>query len=147
MKITDALLGEHAIFYALFDQLEQTLSGAAPQASLQALAPILARTLVSHARLEDDQLFSSLDQHLPPDGPLAVMRAEHEEIEGNLQGLEQVQDPEELGRRISRLVVVARAHFKKEEQILFPLAEQCLGDTVLRDLGGKWASARGVTLA
>ena len=85
MKLTDALLGEHGAFYAQFDRLEETVPHAATAAEVREQAALLAAALVTHAKLEDALLFKRLDAKIGAGaGPLAVMRADHEEIEGNL---------------------------------------------------------------
>jgi hemerythrin-like domain-containing protein len=92
----------------------------------------LEAALEAHARLEDELLFCHLESLLPQQGPLAVMRAEHQEIEGLLASLADSSDASDAYSRIQRLVVVARDHFAKEEQVLFPLAEQILEESQIR---------------
>lgn len=144
MKITDAFLGEHAQLYAQFDYLQQATPAAESLAVAQSLAAGLTATLASHAHLEDELLFSALDRHLGPMGPLAVMRMEHEQIEGLL---DQIPTAQELGQAqglLQHAVQVAHTHFAKEEQILFPLAEQVLGGETLTGLAAQWGQRRGV---
>jgi hemerythrin-like domain-containing protein len=43
-------------------------------------------------------------------------------------------------------VQTARAHFAKEEQVLFPLAGQMLEAGKLAQLGAKWAERRKVSI-
>jgi len=103
----------------------------------------LAAGLATHARIEDDLLFVALEGPLGPNGgPLAVMREEHAEVEGTLERLTRVDDVQEADALASHLASVAREHFAKEEQVLFPMAEQLLGEQVLRDLGEQWAAQR-----
>ena len=144
--MTDALLGEHAVFYAIFDHVEQAVLSVRAAREVNSIAALLSSVLVPHAKLENDYLFASLDPYLGSPGPLAVMRQEHEEIERALAELSKIQD---LGRLKSRLLHVLRSvrdHFKKEELVLFPMAEQRLGADVLDELGARWADARRVTI-
>ncbi len=139
--VTDALLGEHGVIYA---QLAHLASGAFASADeARAKAAELAAGLATHAQIEDELLFVPLEGVLGPNGgPLAAMREEHDEVEGTLERLALVDDAAQADALARRLERVARDHFAKEEQVLFPMAEQLLGEETLRDLGEQWATRR-----
>jgi hemerythrin-like domain-containing protein len=80
-------------------------------------------------------------------GPLAVMRAEHDEIEGALDRLPKIQDLAEAQSLVLHVIQVAREHFAKEEQALYPIAEQVLDTDTLTRLGRQWAERRGVAIS
>lgn len=144
MKLTNALLAEHAVFYAQFDHLERALPLAGSLPEILSPAALLAAALATHAHLEDELLFTALDPHLGQAGPLSVMRSEHEEIEGGLNRLPEIGDLEEARRLARHVVETAREHFAKEERVLFRMAEHILGPETLAALGARWAEARGV---
>lgn len=145
MKITDALLGEHGVFYALFDHLEGVLSSVDTLAQAQGLSALLAAGLEPHAHLENEVLFAALEPHLGAEaGPLAVLRYEHEEIEASLGRVQEVADGSDAKELVRAAINVARQHFAKEEQVLFPLAERVLGPERLSALGARWSERRGV---
>lgn len=145
MKITDALCGEHAVLYALFDYLEQALKNNPQMAS--ALSDMVTAAVVSHAHLEDELLFNALDPHLGGMGPLQVMRLEHSEIEHLLEVLlPQTKDADDAARLMLQAIKIARLHFNKEEQVLFAMAQHALGSDGLAELGQQWAGRRGVIL-
>ncbi len=146
MKLTDALRGEHGVFYAQFDYLEQAVPAVEDLAILKIQAAMLASALATHAQLEEELLFQALDPDASAMGPLTVMRAEHEQIEQALAQIPGLMDLAEAQRQLLRVVEIARQHFPKEEQILFNLAPESLGDEMLRDLGAKWAERRGVMI-
>jgi hemerythrin-like domain-containing protein len=147
MKVTDALLGEHAVFYAQFDYLEKTIPPAKDMTLVKGQGAMLTAALATHAHLEDELLFIALESHLDPQfGPLAVMRMEHNEIEGSLGRLQEIQDLTEARNLLLHAIRTARAHFAKEEQVLFPMAAQMLEATALNQLGAKWAEARKVAV-
>jgi len=146
MKITDALCGEHAVLYSLFDYLEQALQrnnhSAAP-----ALGAMLTAVLTSHAHLEDELLFTALDPHMGGMGPLQLMRMEHNEIEHLLEvQLLQAKDADDAARLLLQTIKIARMHFSKEEQVLFAMAQHALGPDGLAQLGRQWTERRGVIL-
>ncbi len=141
MKITATLLGEHGVFYAQFDHLEQTVPNAETLAQVHSQGALLGAALYSHAHLEGELLFNTLEPRLGPMGPLAVMRMEHDEIEGALAELPEIQDVAEARRRLLHIVRVARDHFAKEERVLYPMEP----DTLTR-LGRLWAQQRQVSI-
>jgi iron-sulfur cluster repair protein YtfE (RIC family) len=144
MKITAGLLGEHAVFYAQFDHLDQVLPREQVIREIKAQGLMLESALAGHANIEEELLFQALDLFPEATGPLNVMRMEHEEIEGALGRIPELNGIEESRSLLLHVVQVARQHFAKEEQILFKLADQLLGDTKLAELGLQWAERRGV---
>lgn len=148
MNLTHALLGEHAVFTPLFDHIEAEAPQSGDLAHLQAMGRMLAAALVSHARIEDDLLFAALDDVMETvAGPVAVMRQEHDLIEGGLARLPEETDLAAARRLLLQVVGVARSHFAKEEQVLFPLSAQLLGTEVLEARGSEWATRRQVIRA
>ena len=144
MDLTQALLGEHGVFYAQFDQLEKTAASGS-LAGVQAQADLIAAALLGHAGLEDDLLFTALEPQLGTQGgPLAVMRMEHIEIEGAFERIARTTDIEEARGLVREVIQTLRAHFAKEEQVLFPMAAQVLGSGRLVEMGARWADTRKV---
>ena len=147
MKITDALLGEHAVFYAQFGALEQRVPAARTLEEVQALAALLESGLVSHARLENEILFPALEPALgKASGPLAVMHLEHEEIEGGLSRAREAATLETAKREFLHAIEAARVHFAKEERILFPMAAQLLDESTQDRLAAQWSERRNVPI-
>jgi hemerythrin-like domain-containing protein len=150
MKLTDALLGEHAVIYELFDYLRDTILKSDDIRDIHGAVAVVERLLVSHARVEEDLLFSRLDPHFSQMGeqmgPLAMMRAEHRGIDDLLETAKQETDVAALKSTIGQLLDLAHDHFQKEEVVLFPMARQCLGEAALTELGDQWAASRNVTV-
>lgn len=145
MKLTDALLGEHAVLYELFEHVRHAAAGGNGGDIRQAIL-VLDRLLVSHARVEEDLLFPALDPHIGQMGPLAVMRAEHRGIEYLLAAAQREPDPAALGRIVADLLDLAQGHFQKEEMALFPMARRFLDEVTLTRLGDGWATRRKVNI-
>lgn len=55
MRITDAFLGEHGVFYAQFDHLESLLTTGPSAECVREQAGLLASALAPHAQLENAQ--------------------------------------------------------------------------------------------
>ena len=144
MKLTDALRGEHAVLFELFAYLDETIRASDDLQDIRAAVSVVERLLVSHARIEEDLLFPRLEPHLGQMGPLAVMRAEHGRIEGLLDAARREDDVAALKSLIGQLLNLARAHFQKEEAVLFDMAERFLGGAALTEMGDQWATARTV---
>ncbi len=147
MKLTDALLGEHGVFYALFDRIEAVAAAATSVAQIREATAVLSAVLLSHANLEEELLFSALETHMGSAGPLAEMRAEHDDIEDALRQIEEARDLDDGADCIARALSIVRDHFQKEEEVLFSMARQTLDEETQIRLGKAWAEARRVTIA
>jgi len=148
MLITDALLGEHGVFQLLFQDLERALPTTESAAALTNRAAPLAFSLEAHASIEDELLFTALEPHLgAQSGPLAVMRMEHDQIVTLLGRIASAASLEEGRAFVAQMLQVTRSHFQKEEQVLFRMARQFLGEETLSALGAQWAERRKIYLA
>ncbi len=147
MKLTDALIGEHGAFYTLFNEIEEIAARESAMAIILGATAVLEAMVDSHATLEDELLFAALEPYLGKhDGPLAILRAEHEEMKRLLWQIEDTVDGDEAIVLVKEALTAARIHFQKEEQVLFPMARRLLGDEELTRLGSAWAEARRVTI-
>ena len=143
MLITDALLGEHAVFHLMLGNIEQSLPALDSLSNLQNRIAAFAFALESHAGLEDELLFNALEPHLgTAGGPLAVMRMEHDQITDLLGKIESADNLESARALAKQMIQITRGHFQKEEQILFRMARQFLGEDDLSALGAEWIKRR-----
>lgn len=162
MTVLEGLLGEHAILQSLIAQLASDLVTPTDEPRLKARVSLLEPALLSHARLEEELLLQPLDDLLAAQGPVEVIRAEHQDIDSLLrtlldhdhreveQGFRKVLHAPGLSETqaaLSDLVALVADHFSKEERILFPLAKATLAGRELRRLGSEWAQRRGIHLA
>lgn len=144
MFITDALLGEHGVFHLLLQHIERALSALESTPALQNRIAAFAFALEAHATIEDELLFTALEPHLGVQGgPLVVMRMEHIQITDLLGKIESASELESARALAKQMIEVTRGHFQKEEQILFRMARQFLGEDELSALGAQWAARRG----
>ena len=146
MKLTDALLGEHAVLYELFEHARRAAAGG-DAGDMRRAVSVLDALLLSHARVEEDLLFPALDPHLGQMGPLAVMRSEHQSIERLLASAHKEPDPAALKAIVADLLDLAHGHFQKEEMALFPMARRFLDEATLARLGDQWADRRKVNIS
>jgi len=144
MKITDLLLGEHGLFSPLLEQVE-TLADKAETRDEIALAVELVRPAIeSHALIEDELLFPALESQGFAPTPILVMRAEHREIERLIYGIPNAPDVDAARQGLLNLLELLSNHFRKEEQVLFPLAESILSEQQQHELSERWRGRRGV---
>ena len=147
MRITDALLAEHAVFYAQFAECAGALlTDDLPR--LKVRMAMIACALATHAAIEDDLLFRTLAARADvPPAILLVMREEHDAIERGLHEIQKTTDLSQARNLLSEVVHNARDHFAKEERVLFPLADELLSSSEQERLAESWAGTRGVYLA
>ncbi len=147
VKLTDALLGEHGVFYAFFDQIEAVAATATSVLQIREATVVLSAVVLSHANLEEELLFPALETHMGTTGPLAVMRTEHDEIEHALRQIGEARNLDDGADSVARALSILRDHFQKEEEVLFSIARQTLDEEMQIRLGKAWAEARRVTIA
>ena len=144
MKLIDALLGEHGAFNALFNTIEELAEAGGELAQIESATAALATVLDTHATLEEELLFPALKPHLADDELIAEMHAEHKEIRAGLERIEDARDIREAVDAVHQTLAVARRHFRKEEEVLYPLANRILDDEAQSRLGEVWATSRKV---
>lgn len=144
MRITDGLLGEHALFYPLFDSIEEVAASVESAEELKAAVKVLESAVLTHASLEEEVLFPALAGSQSAGGPLSVMRAEHQHIDRLVVALGRSTTLEQAKDELGQLLLVLRDHFRKEEQLVFPMCEEYIGEAKLLELGQIWAEKRGL---
>lgn len=128
---------------------------------LEAVSAMMDTELVAHARREDEALFPALEAIFgATETPTAVMREEHRAIHARAQlfhrtlhELNQVEHPaivaggerlraiaaqggrpEDLSAIGAEIIELLDLHFRKEEEILFPMAREVLSSEALREV-------------
>ena len=95
------------------------------EAAFKAFRDNMAR----HFRMEEEVLFPTLKSSGGPAGPVQVMLMEHAQIRellGQMGAAVERKDAEEYGGLSETLLMVMQQHNLKEEQILYPIADQIL---------------------
>ncbi len=144
MKLIDVLLGEHAVFNALLDEVEEMASFAGEVAQIESAMTVLTTEIKSHAALEEKLLYPALEPYVETDELFAEMRADHEQIRSGLERIENAWDLDEALDAVRQALDITRKHFKNEEEKLYALAEEVLDDETLTRLGEAWAKAHSV---
>jgi iron-sulfur cluster repair protein YtfE (RIC family) len=146
MRITDALRGEHGVFYSLFEHLELITSAATSLEAVQSSAALVGAALIAHSKIEDQLLFPALERVIGPHGPLEVMRREHHDIEKGLELIASAADLAAAKSGVFELMEEVHEHFAKEEVVLFGMAEDRIHPEELQRLCRVWSDLRRVSL-
>ena len=113
----------------LMAAMSQWMTAGIPLAGLQERAKVLAIALDAHARREEDELFDGLRSRSAGAHHLVeMMELVHDEVRMLFDEIETAQDPVS---RMWTILEMTEAHFVREEQEVFPLAEQLLTPTEL----------------
>ncbi len=98
-----------------------------------------------HHGKEEQHLFPAMERHgVPRDGgPLGVMLQEHEEGRALVRAMAQ-DDDHQVAEAIRGYTTLLRAHIDKENDVLFPLAEELLPGAEQKDLLGAFEAVEAL---
>jgi hemerythrin-like domain-containing protein len=100
--------------------------------SAQARWQAFTVTLESHITdIEEGQLFPALEAVNGPMGPTVVMRGEHEQIRVLVTQIDAAlagRDQQQFLGLAETLMMLMQQHNMKEENILYPMMDQCIPD-------------------
>jgi iron-sulfur cluster repair protein YtfE (RIC family) len=119
----------------MFDEVERVLPDFQSPAEVGRLARILEGLLRTHGKLETNLAFLPLDHALQHQGRLRVLYHDHREVDEWLRQVHQATTCEEAQRRLRAAIGAAREHFRREEQLVFPVLERTLAEGALAALG------------
>ncbi|MFQ5838068.1 MAG: hemerythrin domain-containing protein [Thermoplasmata archaeon] len=137
MRPTEALREEHRVIERALDALEKA---AERMESGQEVSQEVLKDIVSFARgfadrchhhKEEGVLFPYLEERgLPRDlGPIGVMLAEHDEGRAHVKAMSEAiaeSRPKEFVAHAQGYIQLLRDHIAKEDDVLFPMAEQMM---------------------
>jgi hemerythrin-like domain-containing protein len=142
MDILEVLQVEHGVLRRFLGLIERH-ADANPQANaLVEVCSMAAQLLRSHVRMEDELLFKELEPRIAEYGPLVLLdhRGEHREIDVAFRKAAEL-GQESVGHALAA-AKYARAHFAKEEKIIFSIARRALKAEVLAELGRRTPAYR-----
>jgi hemerythrin-like domain-containing protein len=143
--ITKALVMEHAVFRAVFDQIKRALAGSSSVAEVKLLASVVEGLLRDHAKTETNLAYSALDHALADRGVLNSLYQDHHEIDDQFKRIHRVTDPAEAKVMLKKALAATREHFQREEKHVFPMLEKTLQPDTLGTLGQKWVESHSVS--
>ena len=130
--IADYFAAEHRScdeMFATAEETAQTGDLAGCQARFQQFHAAMER----HFRQEEEELFPAFEEASGNTmGPTRVMRLEHQQMRETLAEMDSTLaggDLEEFLGQAETLLILMQQHNIKEEQILYPMCDQMLGNT------------------
>lgn len=143
MKATDIIARDHRAAEALFEKFK-----AAPEEDKKSVEHELFAALNAHELMEDTHFYPALRKKVGDDDTLKEVEREQTALKLRAMGThlkETVLGPDD--ETIENVMEKVLAHAKKEEERIFPIAEEALGDEALRELGEKMEPMSAVALA
>ena len=156
MNPLQTLTAEHRVIERVLDALEQYVdrSRAAPVADCQAELLRFVEFIQKfadkcHHGKEEDILFTEMvEAGFPREaGPLGVMLHEHEQGRAFVRELKRLGEQkvpwtdaerEELSRAASGYIGLLRQHIRKEDGVLYPMAESQLPEDTMKSIGQRF---------
>ena len=130
-EITDYMTTDHTHCDELFADAENAVANADWPNGLNLFQAFETATLHHFAR-EESVLFPAFEARTGmSQGPTSVMRGEHVEMRETLQGMQQALSKHDTDAYLGlaeTLLMLMRQHNMKEEQMLYPMADQALAD-------------------
>jgi len=133
--ITTTLVMEHAIYGAVFDQIERVLPALNSTQEIRVLSTVVEGLLGKHAETETSLAYAALDHVLAEKGKLERLHQDHKEIDNNYRQVHRASSLAEAQRLLKKALAASREHFRYEERVVFPLLERVLPSETLNDLG------------
>ena len=141
-SITKTLIMEHAVFSAVFEQIEQILTRSPSAPEVKVLASVVEGLLRGHGETETNLAYSALDHALADRQSLNRLYQDHHEIDERFKRVHRATDAAEAQRLLKKALAATREHFRHEEENVFPILEQTLQPQTLRVLGRESEVAR-----
>ena len=142
MRITEIMTTEHAVFCAMFGQIERALSTLKTAGEVKVFASLLETMLRTHGEVEQDLAYGPLDHLLKEKKQLSRLFSDHREMDGRMKEVQEASTPTQAKRLLQAAIVMSREHFRYEEQTLFPLVEKVLKHDSLEKLGEAYVQKR-----
>lgn len=142
MRITDRFSKEHATFVTQLEGLQAACADGAPVGNLVHTVKMLTAPLLQHAENEEVLLFPDLVERLGGEGgPVEVLRQEHVMIHGQVDTLTGEPSRADFLHVFGQFQRLLREHIEKEEDVVFPLSAELLGDARLTELDAEIPAA------
>ena len=134
VMITDVLRVEHRMLRVMMEATAEWLSKAPATASseMRARISLLAVALETHALREEQHLFAHLRPRSDPALHLVdMMEIVHDEVRSLFEEIDTMANPKE---HIWTILDITETHFVREDEEVFPLAEELLPSKLLLEL-------------
>ena len=123
------------MFCELFDVIDHLLPDVQTVAEVRLLSRLVEGVLSRHADVEQNLAYAALDHALAEKGELNQLYQDHEEIDARLQHATLATEFVEAVRFLRAGLKASREHFRREEEMVFPLFEKLFDPAALEALG------------
>jgi hemerythrin superfamily protein len=131
MKATEVIKRDHKAVEDLFETYKK-----ANQDAREAMEKKIFDALTVHEKMEDEYFYSALDEAIKDDEEISALEAEQTQLKVGVTALRLVPFMDRTDSVKTTLEKVIE-HAKKEENIIFPKAEEALGAEQLEKIGEK----------
>ena len=133
--IIQTMSHDHSRCDALFAQAEESAAKMSSKMSSRAATDFadFRSAMERHFTMEEEVLFPSVEARIGQIPPLQVMRMEHQQMRhifAEMQDSLTQQDKDQYLGLSETLLMLMRQHNAKEEQMIYPMSDQRLGDDV-----------------
>jgi iron-sulfur cluster repair protein YtfE (RIC family) len=129
--VTACLRSDHERLDRLLEEIESA-GERRDLAGIELRFPAFARHLRDHMRFEEEYMFPVVEQALcSAEGPIAVMRHDHQEIEDRLAAMSAaiyLRDLAAFAAEHETLLWILSNHNGREERVLYPAIDRMLDD-------------------
>lgn len=136
-NISDTFAHDHKQCDGLFAEAESAVSTGEWSKAAELHGEFQSR-MMRHMDIEEQVLFPAIEERAGGAiGPTQVMRSEHEEMRNLLARMEQsiaARDGDDFLGLSETLLILMQQHNLKEEEVLYPMADQMLGAEAARVL-------------
>ena len=141
MWITEMLRAEHGLLRSMMQALGDWLAQSAPVPALRERALMLSVGLEDHARREEQLLFEPLStKSSDARSWVDMMEIVHDEVRGLFEEISG--SPRDPTDKLWTILQLTEEHFVKEENEVFPLAEDLIDSETLTQLAAAANEAR-----
>lgn len=138
MKVTDMLMGQHAMLSSAFTEAERVMEDAETEPEVVAVARLLEGLVRDHIEAERTLFFAPLDAQMEGKGESMQFAGKHEEYVDMFKRVAQRPPGESAIRPLRAAIGALRQHFQAEERVVIPLAEKTFDTASLEKLGDAW---------
>ncbi len=140
MWITEMLRVEHGLLRSMMQALGDWLAQSAPAPVLRERAAMLSVGLEDHARREEQRLFEPLSaKSSNARNWVDMMEIVHDEVRGLFEEI--AASPHDPTDKLWTILQLTEEHFVKEENEVFPLAEDLIDSETLTQLAAAASEA------
>ncbi|MRJ02707.1 MAG: hemerythrin domain-containing protein [Epsilonproteobacteria bacterium] len=125
--IQEFMTRDHRECDALYAPLEEAISKGEWDRALELFVPF-KRGMLRHFAMEEEVLFPAMEEFVGGgEGPIYVMKMEHNQIRSIINSLGEAIEAKDQQKALGygeTFMIMTQQHNMKEEQILYPMAEQ-----------------------